>query len=569
MKLKISAKITLLVLLPLLIIAIVAIALAGNDQRTTAYQLISEKLSAVAWNIDSLYDTLSDGDYTYSDSKLKKGSTDLTEQLQLIDTIKERSDIEVTIFWGNERALTTVTDEEGNRAVGTTLDSDFATDLLSGKKEYHFTKDVVIANEDYCGYYIPLTQSNGDIVGLIFAGRSKTEVDKSIRQNQNRLFYAMLVAFIAACICAIVYARGIIRSLNRSMQHLDHVADGKLQYEIPQKLQKRSDEIGDMSRSIQQLITSLRAIIYDLTHSSSSLNDFSANFEQSFANISDSITSINTAINEVANGATSQANETLKTNHEIGDMGVAIENSTEQVIQLNANSDKMRDYSSLAENTLVELVDISMKNNEEIEKVKQQTNLTNESAQAIQLATDIITSIAEQTNLLSLNASIEAARAGDSGRGFAVVANEIRELAEQSRQSAEKICSVVADLLHNSANSVESMNKVSAYVSNQNDKLLQTKDIFVSLNDEIEQVSTGVNQIHQNIENLDTIKQSVMLSVEQLASIAEENAASAEETSASMSVLHDIVNQCTEDTRQLSALSAELNSHTEHFTLAE
>ena len=379
----------------------------------------------------------------------------------------------------------------------------------------------------------------------------------------------MLVAFIAACICAIVYARGIIRSLNRSMQHLDHVADGKLQYEVPQKLQKRSDEIGDMSRSIQQLITSLRAIIYDLTHSSSSLNDFSANFEQSFANISDSITSINTAINEVANGATSQANETLKTNHEIGDMGVAIENSTEQVIQLNANSDKMRDYSSLAENTLVELVDISMKNNEEIEKVKQQTNLTNESAQAIQLATDIITSIAEQTNLLSLNASIEAARAGDSGRGFAVVANEIRELAEQSRQSAEKICSVVADLLHNSANSVESMNKVSAYVSNQNDKLLQTKDIFVSLNDEIEQVSTGVNQIHQNIENLDTIKQSVMLSVEQLASIAEENAASAEETSASMSVLHDIVNQCTEDTRQLSALSAELNSHTEHFTLAE
>ena len=567
MKFKISFKITLLVLLPMILICSVAMVRYGQDQKSTAYDLIEEKLEIVVWNVDTIFDTLTDGDYSYDGSQFKKGTMVLNDQLSLIDDIKERSRIEVTLFWGNERVLTTITDDSGNRAINTTLDSDFAQDILSGKSESHYTKDVVIAGNDYCGYYIPLTQSNGDIVGLIFAGRNKTEIDKSVRDNQTNLFIIMSIALALAGICAILYAQSIIGALRKSVHNLNRVAHGELNFDVSSKLLKRTDELGDMAHSIQDLITSFQTIVTNLSDSSVKLNTFSSDFEQSFTTISDNINNINTAVNEVATGATSQANETLKTNQEIGEMGNVIENAAQQIIQLDNNSSTMRNYSDLADNTLTELVDISMSNQQEIEKVKQQTNLTNESALAIQMATDLITSIAAQTNLLSLNASIEAARAGESGRGFAVVAEEIRVLSEQSKESADKIVSVVNDLLQNSAVSVESMNKVTSYISNQNDKLLQTKDIFVSLNKEIAEVSDGVNEIHHDVEELEKIKQDVMMTIEQLASIAEENAASAEETSASMSLLNEIVDQCTEETKQLSTISAELNSHTEKFEL--
>ena len=109
--------------------------------------------------------------------------------------------------------------------------------------------------------------------------------------------------------------------------------------------------------------------------------------------------------------------------------------------------------------------------------MQEQTNITNESAQAIQAATDIIAGIANQTNLLSLNASIEAARAGEMGRGFAVVAEEIRGLADQSRESADKIRSIVENLISNSNQSVQIMNGVVGEIHQQNEKLGTTLNV--------------------------------------------------------------------------------------------
>lgn len=181
--------------------------------------------------------------------------------------------------------------------------------------------------------------------------------------------------------------------------------------------------------------------------------------------------------------------------------------------------------------------------------------------------TGTIEGITSQTNLLALNASIEAARAGDAGKGFAVVADEIRHLSEQSRTSAEEILAIVSELIRNSNTSVEVMNRVSGSVQEQNAKLANTKEMFISLNNEISSVSMGVNRIRQSIADLGAMKDSVMMSVEQLAAIAEENAASTEETSASMTELRDIVKQCHDETQKLVKISNDLNAHTKHFRL--
>lgn len=564
---KITGKIILMVLFPLFFISVVGILIGGNNQEKTAYRLIEEKLEAVAYDVDALYDTYCEGDYAYEDGMLKKGDKLLSEDYGLVDRIKKGSNLEVTLFWGNERALTTVTDAKGNRAIGTTIDADFSKDILSGKSEKHFTKDIEIAGSDYCGFYIPLTQENGDIVGLIFAGRAKADVEKDIRESQMKMAAVMLGVFVVTFLIIAILIRKIIQALKRTIDHLDDVAKGKLDFDMHENLLKRADEIGEMSNSIQGLIDGFKSILTDLTESSSELEKFSNRFEASFDTIAENIAGINVAIDEVANGATSQAGETLEANHEISNMGNSIEKTTNDIEILNQNSTKMRNYSKAAEDTLNELVTISEQTSQAIDEVKEQTNVTNESAKAIQAATDMITNIAAQTNMLSLNASIEAARAGENGKGFAVVADEIRNLSEQSKNSAEQISAIVSELISNSNTSVEIMNRVSGSVEEQNVKLGNTKDMFVSLNTEIESVSSGVDRIRQSMEDLERMKNTVTTSVEQLAAIAEENAASTEETSASMIELSNIVKQCHSETQKLVKISSDLNFHTSHFTL--
>ena len=266
-----------------------------------------------------------------------------------------------------------------------------------------------------------------------FAGRAKADVEKDIRNSQFKMAAGMIIIFIITFIIIAILVQKIIKALKHTIDRLDDVATGKLDFEIHEKMLKRADEIGEMSNSIQGLINEFKTILTDLTDSSSELEHFSNEFEASFDTITENISNINIAVDEVANGATSQANETMEANNEIAHMGNSIEEAANDIEILNQNSVKMKNYSKSAENTLNELVAISGQTSHAIEEVKEQTNLTNESAQAIQTATDMITSIAAQTNMLSLNASIEAARAGENGKGFAVVADEIRNLSEQSR----------------------------------------------------------------------------------------------------------------------------------------
>ena len=431
----------------------------------------------------------------------------------------------------------------------------------------HWTQILHRTYCDYCGYYIPLKQSDGEIVGMIFTGRAKKEVRATITAGEYKIAGSMAVILLITIIIVIFVIRAIVTALKHTINRLDDVAEGKLDFEMHEKMLQRADEIGEMSQSIQGLINEFKNIITDLTGSSQELQAFSEEFEKSFDTITENITNINTAVDEIANGATSQAGETVEANDEISRMGDAIGNAVDDIEQLNHNSDKMRDYSESAESTLQELVAISEQTSQAIDEVRTQTNLTNESAKAIQAATDMITSISAQTNMLSLNASIEAARAGENGKGFAVVADEIRNLSEQSKNSADEIMAIVSELIRNSNTSVATMDQVSTSVQEQNQKLENTKAMFASLNEEIESVSNGVDRIREIMETLEGQKDTVTTSVEQLASIAEENAASTEETSASMTELRDIVKQCHDQTIRLTEISRELNKHTNHFQL--
>jgi methyl-accepting chemotaxis protein len=221
----------------------------------------------------------------------------------------------------------------------------------------------------------------------------------------------------------------------------------------------------------------------------------------------------------------------------------------------------MQEYNNSVQGIIKELVAISSKSSQAIENVRQQTDLTNKSAQEIRTATDIIAGISSQTNLLALNASIEAARAGEHGKGFAVVAEEIRALADQSRESTEQIGKVVTTLLSNSDVSVEITREVSEAFLEQNKKIQDTETIFSSLNKEIEQVHDSVHDISSEVQELEGYKDVLDSGISTLDEFAKQNADSAEITMSNVNELRDSVTGCDSAAKKVAGVSEELSGY--------
>ncbi len=559
----IAIKILILVLLPLVLFGIISSGICYSTQKKLAYKLISQELRTVAYDVSEQFCLYANGNYTCVNGKFSKGDKVLTENYDIIDKVKETSDINVTLFWKSKRMLTTLVNDEGERIVGTELEKKIADQVLGGKEYYN--SDMRIADSRYCGYYIPLKQQDGSIVGIIFTGKAKTEVDADVWKNVKSLLISIGLILMVVVVVAFVFARRMLQGLLHAIECLDKVASNDLTFEIQKRLFKQNDEIGKMVRAIEKLVHSIKNMVINIKNTSAKLNEGAEVFDYSITQIRETMMDIDTAVGEVANSAITQADQTFDANAKVSSMAKELKDTVESIKGLNGSCKKMKEYSNTAEKTMSELEDISKLTKESVKIVHEQTDLTNQSALAIQTATELIADIADQTSLLSLNASIEAARAGEEGKGFAVVAEEIRILAEQSRDSTVKIAEIINDLIDNSNTSVKTMLEVTDNVDKQNDKFFVSRDMFQHLNSEIVEVSEAAGSINDKIHILNELVDSIATVVENLARLAEDNAARTEETTASINELKENINQCKEETANLVRLSDNLKQQSGQF----
>ncbi len=322
-----------------------------------------------------------------------------------------------------------------------------------------------------------------------------------------------------------------------------------------------------MSRAISALREELVAVYMQIKEQSKSLYEAADVLSNETAETSDAVGQVDRAIGEIADGATSQAEETQKATENVILIGNMVEETGRQVERLNVNADTMQRASIEAMDTLKALDDTNVRTREAIERIAEQTNTTNESALKIREATTMITSIAEETNLLSLNASIEAARAGEQGRGFAVVASQIQKLAEQSNESAREIEEIIDSLIRDSEEAVETMNAVKEIIEKQSANVEKTGAGFTEVKSGIDTSLISMEAIAKSIDMMDEARINVVDVVQNLTAIAQENAAGTEETSASATEVGAIVQNMAEQAGKLKEVAGELESSMSVFKI--
>ena len=405
--------------------------------------------------------------------------------------------------------------------------------------------------------------------GFIFVMTADdTDLLKAANKLQARGIGTAVVVLIFGAFVAWICARRMTRPLIRVTSAVDRIAGFDLT-EDPEliALDKNKGETGAIAHAVLHMKQALRSMVQQIREQSVNIHQASGQLEENATATSGNVDSVETAVNEIATGATSQATETQRATEDVVMMGTMIENTSTQVENLNSAAVEMSNASASARDALEELNHINEKAIESIEVIYQQTHTTNESALKIKDVTELIASIAEETNLLSLNASIEAARAGDAGKGFAVVASQIQKLAEQSNASTKKIDDIIHMLLTDSENAVHTMEEVREVMHQQSEKVEQTKQVFGSVNQGIDQSISGMETISEHTRQLDHARENIVDTVQNLSAIAQENAASTEETNAVVMEIGGVMQQISGNAQELRRIADILEKNVETFKL--
>ena len=439
------------------------------------------------------------------------------------------------------------------------------------------TTDIVFSEQDFYQNSLMAEELSG-VKYVTYDGQEYLYIYKTSEETGATLVYLVpeekvtasalairgvtIVLVAIACIVAVLTGLGISLNITRSMssiiKRLKKVAEGDLTVQMKTK---GNSEFAMLNRHIENMIENTRKLIVEVDEIVNVVNLSAEDVEGVSGQLEQSSNGILVALEEIDIGVSQQANDAQDCLHQMDNLSQTIEDVTDKIDNTSATSETTKEIVLKSISTMEVLSNQTKDTIEVTSKVKSDVKVLEISSSEIKKFVSIIADIAEQTNLLSLNASIEAARAGEAGRGFSVVAEEIRKLADGSRQAAEEINKVVEIIEKQTHETVGTAAKAEKIVEEQAETVDATKEAFQKIYQATEEVISCVDDVKEKVKGMDKERAGTLEAISSISAVSEE-------TAASSSNVFSIAESQKETVALLTKASDELKINMEELKLA-
>lgn len=521
---KFKPKMLALCCVPLVILTALSLAIGVVQFQSGMYRQTKSSLKSSALAAMNLYNSQGYGDYAMkSDGNVWRGMNfNVSAETSVVDDLKEQTGVDITFFFQDTAVMTSICNESNMRWIGMQAGKNIRQYTL-GQGAQLWYRNIEIDHKMCHAYLIPIVQpGNGMVTGALMASMPTDELDQMMQRYIFISAFASVIVLAAMAAAIFWYIGGLTKVLHDVRRVLLQVSEGDFSDGRLASYQ-RKDEFGELAlgteklrMKISQLFEGIQGGMLKLTEAADTIHTVLKQNVDAAREMNDSVGQINEKAGRQKSG-TQSASDDVKTTRE------AIDLMLQQIDAINQLSGHMAELSNHSSGILNELLESSRTSRNTVLEISMQVAVTNESAQQIKSVTEYITNIAEETNLLALNASIEAARAGDAGRGFAVVAQEIQKLAEESNNSAIEIGDNILSLVNKTDGIVKVISTVEDALNQQEDKVEKTRQIFDEMNHDIIQITTRQSDMQKNVSDINHAKDSMSDIISDLSDSALDN----------------------------------------------
>ena len=450
---------------------------------------------------------------------------------------------------------------KGSAEEGIKLDVEIGEKILAGEHGYGTYKNS--NNKEMFTVYGPMEGTTWYVSLQI----EKDEILYGIKVMRNTMGIIAIIFLITGVLIVYNQTKKMSAVLNKTVLHLDNIADGDMTLNFDEQILKRQDEFGDMTRAMEKMQKSISGMIENINGNTLKIGNHASNLAQLSNEMTTSSNTVANAIQDVAKGTDNQSSDINNIVDVLTEFNEKIEEVMTATNEIGDESRKIHTLSNES-NEEMESVSTSVKNvtvsfKELVEKVNNVEGNVNK----INEITVIINGIAEQTNLLALNAAIEAARVGEAGKGFAVVADEIRKLAEQSKVSAADINTLLTTVFNETTAMVGMTDVVQEEIKSQEEIINKAIVSFDKINNAVEEMKP---KIEKNMEIGQAIledKDDIMVKIQNASAVSQEVSASAEEISAISEEMDASTSEVAEHSKVLAEMTKEMKAEVEKFKI--